>query len=199
MALNLDAKVTGDGNRQWGVTTAPTEEPITVSEVKTYARIDGSAEDTMLASFIKSVRQATELYLGRALITQTLTMSMDYWPGMIVKLPRPPLVSITEVRTVDEDGTTTAYAASKYMVRTLPEPGQLVIKNGVALPTNDDRYVGGFEIEYVAGYGDADSVPEEIKEAMKFWVAMIYENRVPIAEVPDLAKTLMSYLRILAI
>ena len=200
MSINLGhSKVEGDGNRVWRVTTEPTEEPITLAEVKEYARIDGSSENDVITAFIQAVRVATENYLGRALITQTLTMSMDYWPSDVIRLPRPRLISITEVRTVDESGATTTYASSNYMTRTLPEPGELVLKDGVTFPQNDERYVGGYEIEWVAGYGAVASVPSNIKEAMKFWVAMIYENRVPIADPPDFAKSLMNFERILPI
>ena len=195
--LNLGRVHVGDGNRVWRVTTEPTEEPITLNEVKEYARIDGSAENNILSGFIKAVRKATENYLGRALISQSLTLSLDYWPGDIVLLPRPRLISITEVRTVDEDGTTTAYASSNYYSRVISEPGELVIKQGFSYPDNDDRDHGGYEIEFIAGYGGVDDVPDNIKEAMKLWVALIYEDRVPMDKPPEIAKTLMNAERIL--
>jgi hypothetical protein len=68
-------------NRHWITTVQPTIEPITVEELKLFARIDGTTEDLLLQGFIKSVREATELYLGRALITRTIRMIMDFWPG----------------------------------------------------------------------------------------------------------------------
>ena len=199
MALDLWEDGVGDGNPQWAVTTDPTEEPITASEVKTYARIDGSDEDTLIESYIVAVRQAAEQYLGRALITQTITMLLDSWPGDVVKLPRPPLISITGVYTTDESDSDTVYASSNYFVQTIPEPGELVIKFGYTFPTNTERYKGGFKIIYVAGYGDADSVPNNIKEALKMWVTYIYENRVPINEPPDIAKTLLDFERIIRV
>ena len=51
-----------DGNRVFEVTTAPSVEPITVTELKTFARIDGSDEDTLLSGFIAGARQACEKY-----------------------------------------------------------------------------------------------------------------------------------------
>ena len=195
--LNLWNKIEGDGNRIWMVNTPPATEPIFLSEVKTYSRIDGSAEDTILESFITAVREGTENYLGKALITQTLTMSMDWWPGIIINLPRPPLISVAEVRTVDEDDIATVYSANNYYTRGDAVHSQLVLKQGVSFPLNTSRDFGGYEIEWVAGYGAASSVPNAIKEAMKLWVAMIYEQRVPIEQPPDIAKTLMNSYRIL--
>jgi uncharacterized phiE125 gp8 family phage protein len=199
MAIDLGLAIGGDGNREWYVSTEPTEEPITKDELKTYARIDGSAEDDLLDSFIKSVRIATENYLGRALVTQSLILSMDYWPGMVIKLPRPKLISVTEIRTVDESGTETTYSSDNYYAQTIPEPGQVVIKQGYSFPINEDRDYGGYEIEFVAGYGAASVVPSNIKEAMKIWATVLYETRVPIADPPDMAKTLMNSEKILRI
>ena len=198
--LNVGRNPVGDGNPEWNITTEPTTEPITLSEIKTYARIDGSAENDILESFIISVRQAAENYLGRSLITQSLTLSLDYWPCEVIKLPRPPLVSITEVRTLDESGTTTTYSSDNYYISNISDDkAKLVLKQGVSYPSNTERDHGGFEIEYVAGYGLASAVPNAINEAMKLWVAIVYENRVPIEDPPDIAKTLMNYYRIFPI
>jgi uncharacterized phiE125 gp8 family phage protein len=186
-------------NLSWKVTTKPSTEPVTASEVKLYARIDGSSENTLIEGFIQSVREATEKYLGRALITQTITVSLDEWPISPIELPRPPLVSITEVRLVDEDDSTTTYSSDNYYIRTAIEPGELVIKFDKTDPLNTDRYFGGYEIEYVAGYSSVDDVPYAIKTGITMWVADIYENRVPIAEPPGIVKTIMAPYRIIPV
>ena len=207
-------KITEDGNLRWKVTTAPSIEPVTASEVKTYARIDGSSEDSLIESFIKAVRIATERYLGRALIEQTITARMDEFSNynsedlkplyayagsdVVIELPRPPLISVTSVSTLDEDDTKTTYASSNYFVRTIPEPGQLVIRDGSTPPINTDRYFGGYEIIYKAGYGDeATDVEEAIRLGIIMWVADIYENRVPISEPPGIVDTIMAPFRII--
>lgn len=205
-----------DRNLTFRVTTQPVIEPITASNVKDYARIDGSSENTLIEGFIEAVRGATEKFLGRALINQTITVSMDAFGfsnlvnvprylqlgnnGDIIELPRPPLVSITEVRTVAEDDITTTYASSNYYVRTNPEPGQLVIKFGKTPPINTDRFHGGYEIEFIAGYGEnVDDVPQAIRTGMAMWVADIYENRVPISEPPGIVQTIMAPYRMILV
>ena len=132
------------GNRAWGVTTEPIIEPITVTELKTFARIDGSDEDTYLAGLIIAIRQAVENYLGRALISQTITLSMDWWPGEAVKLPRPPLISVTSVGILDEDNAETSYSSDNYYLDTRSEPGLIVIKNGATLPAFVTRRHGAY-------------------------------------------------------
>ena len=172
------------GNRNWEVTTAPLIEPISVDEVKLFARIDGTDEDTLLQGFIKAVREAMENYLGRALIEQTIKMTMDHWPDNPVKLPMPPLISVTQIVTLDEDDTETVYSTDSYYVHTLTTPGQIVIKHGATPPTNTDRYYGGYRVDYKAGYGTSTAdVPQSIREAMKLWCSIYYETRT-LTEIP---------------
>ena len=192
--------ISEEENLTFEVTTAPSIEPITNSDVKTYARIDGSSENTLINGFIQAVREATEKFLGRALINQTITVSMDSWPVSPIELPRPPLVSVTEVRTLGEDGSEAVYSSDNYFIRTNPEPGQLVIKFEKTEPINTDRYFGGYEVEYVAGYGSSvDNIPEAIRLGMTLWVADVYENRVPISEPPGIVKTIMAPYRIIPV
>ena len=166
------------GNRQWRVTTQPTVEPITVDELKTFARIDGTTEDTLIEGFIKATRQAAELYLGMALLRQTITMVMDEWPKVVLELPQPPLISVTSISTIDEDDTATTYSSSSYYVDTYAQPGRIVIKDGASPPTNTDRYTAGFRIVYTAGFGTtASTVPQPIIEGLKLWTTAVYENR----------------------
>lgn len=165
------------GDRDWKVTTPPLVEPITVDELKEYAKIDGSDEDNILANTIKAIREAMEEYLGRSLIEQTIKLSMDFWPGEVIELPMPPLISVTQVVLVDESDVETVYASSNYYVETLRSVGRLVLKQGVIYPDNTDRTHGGYRIDYKAGYGTAGAdVPQVIREAIKLWCAVYYET-----------------------
>lgn len=168
-----------DGRRSWQVSTAPLIEPVTLAELKTFAKIEYDEEDILLEGFIQSARIATEKYLGRALIQQTITMKMDYWPGVVVELPMPPLISITKIATLDEDDTETAYDSDNYYVVTEAIPGKLILKKSVVAPINTARDYGGFLIQYKAGYGtDGDDVPRPIREGIMLWAASIQATKV---------------------
>lgn len=174
-----------DGNRSWQVITQPTIEPVTVDEAKLFARIDTEAEDDLIESFIETLRMSTEDYLGRALIQQTIKTIMDFWPGNIVELPRPPLISIDSVVALDEDDAETVYDSDNYYLITEATPGQLVIKRGVTSPINTTRDWGRFVIRSKHGYGtDASDVPNPIKTGIKLWVAALYDNRTVDAKNP---------------
>lgn len=163
----------------WRIKTEPAVEPVTLSEVKTFIKLDGTSEDAYIEDMITAVRLAMEGQLGRSLITQTLVLRLDTWPEEVLVLPRPPLVSVVEVRTLDEDGTETAYSSDNYYT-IVGERAQLVIKQGASIPTNTDRYQGGFEVEYTAGYGTSSSdVPQTIRQAILQWIASVYETKVP--------------------
>ncbi len=160
------------------VSTEPAVEPVTLEEAKNFAKVDGTAEDGLIEGFITAARVAVEKILGRSLINQSLTLRLDEWIGEVLPLPRPPLVSITEVRTLDEDGVATVFDAANYYAIT-GDRAQLVLKSTATAPSNVDRYHGGFEVEYVAGYGeDPEDVPAGIRNAILQWVAVMYESRI---------------------
>lgn len=189
-----------DENMVWKVTTQPVIEPVTVEELKMFARIDGNDEDSLLSSFLQSARSLTEGYLNRALIEQTITLKMDSWPGEAIELPRPPLISITAVETLDEDDTATEYDSDYYYIVTTQEPGLLILKFGVTPPQNTERYYGGYQIRYKAGYGTTSaSVPSAIKDSIKQWATAMYENRAIIEEPPMEVKIVLSKYRIMYI
>ncbi len=167
-----------DGNRNWKVIIEPATEPVTVDELKFFSRIDTTSEDTLLEGFIKAARIATENYLGRALIEQTIKHTMDFWPSDAIELKRPPLISVDKVAVLDESDVETEYSSSNYYVVTEAVPGKLVLKQSVAAPINTTRDYAGYLIQYKAGYGaSADNVPQPIKEGIMLWAATVYATR----------------------
>ena len=59
------------------IVSAPSSEPIAQSVAKTFLKVDTSDDDTLITELIKTARQFCEEYTGRALITQTLKLSLD--------------------------------------------------------------------------------------------------------------------------
>lgn len=184
------------GNRTFAVTTAPAMEPVSVGDLKTYARIDGTDEDDLLSSFITAVRQKAELWTGRAFMSQTITLTMDFFASDLVELPLPPLVSVAEVRVGQEDGTWEAIDPSQYYLDLKASPGRLYFVQDLSIPATTRQHAG-YEIEYTVGYGNASAdVPEAIRQAILFWAAYLYEERVPIGKPPAEAQTLLAGYRV---
>ena len=47
-----------------------------------------------------------------------------------ISLPRPPLVSVTHLKTFDEDNTETTFASSKYHIDSARNPARIVFERG---------------------------------------------------------------------
>jgi phage conserved hypothetical protein, phiE125 gp8 family TIGR02215 len=161
------------------MTSAPASEPVTVAEAKAHLRVDGVAEDTLIASLILTSRLHIEAALGLALVTQSWRLQLDRWPDpRDVELPLRPLQSVDEVRVVSEAGDPTIIAASQYLVDVASVPPRLVRRNGLPQPGQVAR---GIEIDFTAGYGIAAAdVPGPIRQALLLLVAHWYEHRDPI-------------------
>lgn len=160
--------------------TAPAAEPVSLDEAKTFARVDHAAEDDLIDSLVAEMRQRCEKVSWRALITQTWKLTLDDWPRWgcrrCIRLPRPPVQSVTSVTYLATDGTRTTLAANQYLLDTTVEPATITEAYGVSWPTV--RVVpGSIEVTFVAGYGLAVSVPSEIKGAIKNAVAYCYRHR----------------------
>jgi uncharacterized phiE125 gp8 family phage protein len=180
------------GNRKPMVITEPGSEPVTVAEVKTFARIDHDYEDTLISGFIVAARKMVERIMSKKLIEQTLRLTMDQWNSYMIELPYPPLISVVGIYYVYEDDTTEEYDSDNYYVDTNTSPGRVVIKDGQSQPINEDRLYGGYRIDYKAGYGNvAADIPDNVKEAIKIWATDLYEGRADVKSVPQKVRALL--------
>lgn len=160
--------------------SGPAEEPVTVSEAKAHLRLDGSAEDILIASLILTSRLHVEAALGLALITQEWRLTLDRWPeGGDVRFPLRPIQSITSVTVTAADGTPSVVPSENYVLDGQARRPRLVPRDGKwaapGLPAN------GIEIQFAAGIGDdAEDVPRPIRHAVLMLVAHWYEHRDPL-------------------
>lgn len=165
--------------RQFGrmsVYTAPAVEPVLVADMKTFLRVDGSEDDTLITNLIASARWEVEKYLRRALISQTLEFTMDSVPLQdFIELPYQPLVSVTSVTTYNTANTGAVFANTNYQVDTVG--GRIYLNDGCSWPTAL-RIRNAFVVRYAAGYGAAGTnVPSAIVDAIRRLVALWYEHR----------------------
>jgi uncharacterized phiE125 gp8 family phage protein len=160
------------------LTSAPASEPVTVAEAKAHLRVDGSAEDALIASLILTSRLHVETAIGLALITQQWRLTLDDWPAARdVALPLRPLQAVDEVRVIGAAGDVVTISPSQYLVDVASLPPRLVRRAPLPVP----GIPAGIEIEFTAGYGDAaDDVPAPIRQALLMLVAHWHEHRDPI-------------------
>ena len=188
---------------------APSVEPLSLAEAKAHLRLEPSDDDDLVTALIQSARESCERFTGRALVERQLTLFLDAWPtaetsyeegwreGPLIEavqrwieLPRPPLQAVEAVTIYDEADVGTSWAATNYFVDTASDPGRLVARSGVALPS-PSRVANGIEIAYRAGYAADESgsprdyrtnIPQALRDGMKRLIAQLYEERGESAE-----------------
>jgi len=160
-------------------TTPPASEPVTLQEIKDHLRILGTDEDALLTAMIQAAREYCEKYQNRAYITQTWELALDQFPPEDrIRIPLPPLQSISSVKYYGTDDTEYTLPATDYQVDIHSQPGRVVLGYGKSWPSITLRPANGVIITFIAGYGTtADEVPERVKQAIKVLVGHLYENR----------------------
>lgn len=162
----------------WKVTEEPSQEPVTLAEVKAQIRSDTGTEDELITGYIEGARRFVENRLDLALIDQEITYKLDSFPYIDrLVLPRTNLISVTSVSYVDQDGATQTLATSVYGVDTFSTPGAIYLKTNKEWPTEllNERNV--VTVVYRAGWDDRASVPRNIKQAVLLLIGHWNENR----------------------
>jgi uncharacterized phiE125 gp8 family phage protein len=167
-------------NARTVVQTAPTHEPVTLSEAKAQLRRSDAVEDSLITGLIQAAREKVEKDTGRALVTQTHDVYFDGVPcGDAFLLPNGRLQSVTSVKYYDEDNAEATFATSKYLVDTASEPGRIVLNADYNWPDADVtlRAANAVIVRGVFGYGSAAAVPQSLKQAMLLLIGTLNEHR----------------------
>lgn len=158
-------------------TVAPTTEPITTLEAKTQATIGISDDDTFVDTLIARARADCERVSQRQLVTATWKLTLDRWPcDAVIRVPRPPLQSVTSITYVDYAGTRQTVSAAIYQVDLTGNLGRIRPVYGQIWPVARLE-LASIEVIFVAGYGAASAVPTDIKGVLKQAIAYCYQNR----------------------
>lgn len=155
---------------KYAVTTAPSAEPVTLTEAKVHLRTvtgDTSEDAAVISPLITAAREYCENVTGRALAEQTIKAYPDTWG--LWRLPRPPILTLTSITCYDRDNTAYLLDASAYQLDTVDG-----LVNILSAPGIDLRALNPIEVEYTAGY---TTCPKTIRQAMLLLIAHWYENR----------------------
>ena len=137
------------------LTSGPAVEPVTLAEAKAHLRVDGSAEDRLIASLILTSRLHIEAALGLALITQSWRLLLDRWPepargadAAAADPERSTAVMCSRRRHAGRSIAATAISLDGTACR------RASCGTGASWPASG-RVANGIEIDFTAGYGDA--------------------------------------------
>ncbi len=184
----------------------PSGEPITLADLKLHLRVDAgdTSQDVNLAAYLAAVRAWIERIAGIAFLAQTLEWAIDQFPwaegasqrlaggwpatgltplrtladnrfGAIV-LPRPPLVSVTSVKYLDQTGALITMDSSLYLVDARSTPGRLTPAYGTWWPTTRWQ-PNAVIVQYAAGYANAAAVPPDWAQALRLAAGAMWEYR----------------------
>jgi len=163
---------------------AADELPVSLQEIKDHCRVSGDDDDTYLGSLLKVASTIAEDITRRRFLTQTWDYFLEDWPcSSYLEIPYPKLQSVTTVKYKDGAGALVTWSNSEYEVDANAHVGSVRLNPGFtawpSLYTNST--VDRVQIRFVCGYGAATLVPDPIKHAIKFLVALWYRDREPVA------------------
>lgn len=165
--------------------TAPATPLVSVADAKAHLRVDHSDDDTLISARIAAATNFVEGptgILGRALITQTWRLTLSSAPSGSLRLPLPPVQSVSAVTYYDDSNTLQTFGAPNYRLFSAGEFDLLELTDGANWPTLYSRS-DALTVEFVTGMGDDPAdVPEEIRLAVIILTAHWYENREIMAE-----------------
>ena len=166
--------------------TAPTEEPITLAEARAFLRLPADAtgdsslqaeENSLVNRLIAAARRQGETVSERSFVTTTWRLKLNAFPasGEPIRLPRPPLISVSSITYIAVDGTSTTLTSTLYSAITSGEVGEVWEAYGESWPSTRDQQ-DAVTVNYTAGYGAQSALPEDLKVAVGEVVRHWYER-----------------------
>lgn len=162
-------------------TVAPASYPVTLAECKADLRIQYTAEDALINSYIADATDYMDLpsgVIGKALITQEWQVSIPFADSLgRVFLPINPVQAIDSIEYYDTDNVLQPLVVSDFFLYSDEDSALIEPKPGTSWPSTYDRR-DAIVITLTAGYGDASTdVPNSIRRAIRLLVAHWYEHR----------------------
>lgn len=138
--------------------------PVSVNEMKDFARIQSDQDDFLLEGLLKTASAWVEEATGKTLLNKQWLYTHN---NNTLTLPYSPVVQIDEVKVGRKTLAQNEYTRIDHLGKTKLE-----------LPFSWNRRA--VSVTYTAGFGtDPKDVPDALKQAIMSTVTYIYENRYP--------------------
>ncbi len=145
--------------------TPPTDTPVTIDDVKLQLRYTSNDLDAAFSRALSAAIEYCQEYQWAQYCTATYVDRFDRF-SQVLEPQRNPVSSVTSVQYVDTSGTTqTLVANTDYTVDTSSKPCRITPAYTKCWPATRG-HLNDVTITYVAGYGAANDVPAEIKQAV---------------------------------
>jgi len=130
--------------------SGPALEPVSVTEAKSWLRITGDDENTLIGTLVSQARQWVEEYTRRALLAQTWDLTLQKFPACI-DINRSPLRSVTWIKYNDTNGDQQTLATTEYTVDDVSEPAKVIEAYSKTWPSTYG-HINDVTVRFVAGY-----------------------------------------------
>ena len=149
-------------------TVAPSSEPLTLAEMKSFLRVLHGEDDVLITSYITAAREKAESIMNRQLIEAEFTLYLDATRGSIT-LPRPPFVELVSVQAYDGS---TWNDVTEYDLDDKIVPAVLHVSSWPTVSSDKNS----IKVVYRSGYADVSKVPDSIKAWLRIEVEMMYDE-----------------------
>lgn len=165
------------------VITPPSEEAVTLAQMKMHLQEVRSDQDTLIQSINAAARQWIEERIGRTLMDTTYELSFEEYPQAWsrIELRKPPIIEIDTFSYTDSNGNVQEIADDQFVLAGGLAPF-ISPAYGIAWPATRSQ-VGSLKVRYRAGYAQAGSpdqrhlIPQPLIAAIKLLAAHLFENR----------------------
>jgi uncharacterized phiE125 gp8 family phage protein len=167
--------------------TPPTIVPVSLEEAALEARVSTATDRARLQNYLAAACLDVEGLTGLALLAQTWDLVIvGPFPG-VIRVPKPPLASVTSITYVDTSGQTQTVATSVYDVLAengdTPQPGEVRPKPGQCWPWA----ARSVTVRFVAGYGTkASDVPATLRLGVLRRIVQHFDGQLDEAAMVDL-------------
>ena len=194
--------------RTVSVITPPASFGVSTGDMEAYLNLVSGQDTALLTDFIEAAYDAVRQYCKRSIITETLELRMDGFPGYdsdrldrlgagmhvvslpyltnhagrVIDLPFGPVASITSITSWGRDNISAVYDAANYQF----DRSRVYLNESASWPENL-RVRDAVAVRYVSGEA---SPPAAIIQAIKMHVAAMYECREG-CDMPKACKALL--------
>ena len=150
-------------------------EPLTLSDIRTHLRLDGSDYDSILTPLIKTSRLIGEKITGRDFIEKEWRTYLDYFPSSNcegIQLRKSKLLSITSIQYYDEANTLQTLSSGDYYITNEADYSSIFINHDKSFP----RTLFRKQSIIITFRTSFPNFPQDLKQAMLSVCSYLFEN-----------------------
>lgn len=153
------------------VEAAPLPMAAGIDEARSFARLDGGQDDAVLAAMLRSATGICEQFTGQALVSRTVSETVNIAVGQWQRLCRSPVSAIILVEGLPADGAAFVLPVASYAIDIDPrgDGWVRVVQPGTA---------GRMRVTYQAGMAaSAGLVPDALRQGIVMLAAHLHRER----------------------